>query len=79
MFNNEISEILKKVESAITANDGLFEGNTERDIFHYKSVAGLIKGEYRSSSGNEIEITITDRPFFVPYRMIEVGFKKRFS
>jgi len=43
------------------------------------SIMGPIRGEYRTLSGNEICITIIDKPFVVPYSMIEGEIKKYFS
>jgi len=78
-LNDEISSILKKVESEITDNGGRFEGNTECGSFDGKSSLGLVKGEYHCISDNEIKITIKDKPFVVPYSMIEFEIKKYFS
>ena len=78
-FNEEISSILKKVESEIMDKGGRFEGNTESGSFDGKSPLGTIRGEYCSISHNEIEITIKDKPFIVTYSMIESEMKKYFS
>jgi hypothetical protein len=77
-INDDIHAVLKKVESSIIGNGGTFEGTHERGIFHGKSVAGLIKGEYCSVAGNEIKITITDKPFIVPHSMIEAEIRNYF-
>jgi hypothetical protein len=47
--------------------------------FDGKSSLGLVKGEYHCISDNEIKITIKDKPFVVPYSMIEFEIKKYFS
>lgn len=78
-LTDEISSILKKVETAITGNGGRFEGSAECGSFDGKSVLGLIRGEYRCISGGEIKITITDKPFLVPHGVIESEIKKYFS
>lgn len=78
-LHDEISSILEKVKSKITGNGGRFEGNVKCGTFHGKSVLGLIKGEYRSISDREIEITIEDKPFIVPYRTIESKIKEYLS
>ena len=36
----------------------------------------MIKGEYRSISDTEVEITIEDKPFIIPYRTIESRIKE---
>jgi hypothetical protein len=72
----EISAILNKIKAKITGNGGNFDGNTECGSFASKSGLGTIKGGYRSISVNEIEITIEDKPFLVPYSRIESEIKK---
>ena len=78
-ISDEISSVLARVESAITESGGIFSGDTAKGIFQGNSIIGPIKGEYCSVSGNEIRISITDKPFIVPYSMIEGEVKKYFS
>ena len=77
-LNDEIPAVLKKVESEITGSGGSFKGNSEKGSFDGKSLLGLIRGEYCSISGNEIRITITHKPFLVPYHVIESEIRKYF-
>jgi hypothetical protein len=72
----ELSSILNKIKAKITGSGGNFAGNAECGSFASKSTLGTIKGGYRSISVNEIEITIEDKPFFVPYSTIESEIKK---
>ena len=78
-LTDEISSVLGRVRSEITVNGGRFEGDTEYGSFDGKSVLGSIKGEYRCIAGNEIEITITHKPFIVPYGRIESEIKQYFT
>lgn len=78
-LSDEISAVLQRVESEITGKGGSFRGNTERGSFAGRSLLGVIKGEYRGITENEIRITIIDKPFAVPYGMIEFEIKKYFS
>ena len=78
-LTDEISSVLGRVRSEITGNGGRFEGNTEYGSFDGHSVLGPIKGEYRCIAGNEIEITITHKPFIVPYGTIESEIKQYFT
>ena len=78
-LTDEISSVLGRVRSEITGSGGRFEGNTEYGSFDGKSVLGSIKGEYRCIAGNEIEITITHKPFIVPYGRIESEIKQYFT
>lgn len=75
-LKDEVSSILSKMKSIIMGKGGNFEGNTECGYFEGKSVLGTIKGEYRSISYNEIEITIDDKPLIMPYSKIESEIKK---
>jgi len=75
-FSDELSAVLDKVRAGITGNGGRFEGNEERGSFEGKTVVGVIKGEYRCIAGNEIEISITHKPFIVPYGSIESEIKQ---
>jgi hypothetical protein len=68
---DQVSAIVNKIKTKIAGNGGNFEGNTEHGCFDGRSALGAIKGEYISISKNEIEIVITDKPFIVPYKMIE--------
>ncbi|MGD0886594.1 MAG: hypothetical protein ABSA46_17275 [Thermodesulfovibrionales bacterium] len=74
--SDEIPSIIKKVESRVIKDGGSFEGNTERGSFGGKSFLGLIKGEYACISNQEIRITITHKPFIVPYSLIELEVRK---
>lgn len=78
-LKDEISSILSKIKSKITGKGGSFDGNKECGSFEGKSVLGTIKGEYRSISDSEIEITIKDKPFIIPYSTIESEIKKYLS
>ena len=78
-LTDEISSVLKKVESEITGGGGTFQGNTEKGTFAGKSLLGSIKGEYQRVSESELNITITAKPFLVQYNMIETGIRKYFG
>ena len=75
-LHDEISSAVEKIKSAIIGSGGSFEGDRECGCFQGKSVIGLIKGEYRSISDTEVEITIGDKPFILPYKTIESRIKK---
>jgi hypothetical protein len=77
--DDEIPSIIKKVEARILEDGGRFVGNTESGFFGGKSFLGLVKGEYRCLSNKEIRITITHKPFIVPYSLIEFEVRKYLS
>lgn len=78
-ISDDISSVLASVESAITGSGGIFSGDAEKGVFQGNSVMGPIKGEYCSVAENEIRITIKNKPFIVPYSMIEGEIKKYFG
>lgn len=78
-LTDEISSVLGRVRSEITGSGGRFEGNAEYGSFDGKSLLGPIKSEYRCISSNEIEITITHKPFILPYGTIESEIKQYFT
>lgn len=75
-LKEEASTIFGKMKSAITGGGGSLIGDKEFGSFEGKSFLGMIKGEYRSISGNEIEITIKQKPFLVSYNRIESEIRK---
>jgi hypothetical protein len=78
-INSDLSSILKKVENTITSNGGAFSGSTNSGSFSGKTAIGMVKGKYRCISSNEVEITITDKPFVAPYSKIESTIRTYFS
>lgn len=78
-LNDEIAAVIGRVESAITESGGIFAGDAVKGVFQGNSVMGPIKGEYSVLAASEMRITITDKPFIVPYSMIEGEIKKYFS
>ncbi|MDP2156417.1 MAG: hypothetical protein Q8K68_01750 [Nitrospirota bacterium] len=78
-ISDDISSVLARVESALTGSGGTFLGNSEKGVFQGNSIMGPIRGEYCSVAENEIRITIKDKPFVVPYSMIEGEIKKYFG
>jgi hypothetical protein len=78
-LHGQIFSIVDKIRSEITGSGGKFEGDTKCGRFHGKSVLGVIKGEYRSISDTEVEITIEDKPFIIPYGIIESRIKEYLS
>jgi len=79
MPSDKISSLLARVEAAITASGGGFEGDEENGVFFGKTPLGFIKGEYCCTAENEIKVTIVDKPFFVPHGVIELKIREYFS
>ncbi|MBS1234897.1 MAG: hypothetical protein H6R43_613 [Nitrospirae bacterium] len=78
-IRDEISSVLKKIESEIISSGGSFQGNSENGSFDVKSLLGIIKGKYSCISDNEIRITIKEKPFIIGYGIIESEVKEYFS
>jgi hypothetical protein len=78
-INSDLSSVLKKVENTITSNGGTFNGSISSGSFSGKTAIGMVKGEYRCIPSNEVEITITDKPFVAPYSKIESTIRGYFS
>lgn len=77
--SDAIATVLKQVESTLTSNGGSLDGSTECGSFSGSTPLGRIKGEYRCLSLDEIKVTITDKPFLLPYGTIESEIRKYFS
>lgn len=77
--SDEISAVIGRVGSAIAENGGSFEGSTENGVFSGRTPLGFIKGEYCCTAENKIKVTIVDKPFFVPYGLIELKIREYFS
>ncbi len=77
--SDEISALLARVKTAIMSSGGSFEGNEEEGVFFGKTPLGFIKGEYCCIRENGITVTIMDKPFFVPYSVIELKIREYFS
>jgi hypothetical protein len=75
---DKLSSILQKANSKVTDMGGRLEGNIDYGCFQNNSALGLIKGEYRSISDNEIEISIIKKPHSIPYTFIESKIKEQF-
>jgi len=78
-IDEELSTTLKKVEDAIVENGGEFKGDTTSGEFSGKTILGKVKGEYNYNSDDQIEITITKKPFAVPKSKIESAIREYFA
>jgi len=76
---NDLTSTLKEVEDAIVKNGGKFKGDSSSGGFSGKTVLGKIEGEYNCISDDEVEITITKKPFAAPSGKIESAIRKYFT
>ena len=77
--SDTIATVLKNVESTLASSGGSLDGSTECGSFSGSTPLGRIKGEYHCLSLDEIKVTITDKPFLLPYGTIESEIRKYFG
>lgn len=77
--NDDLSSTLKDVETAIVEKGGVFTGDASNGEFSGKTILGKIKGKYTCLADDEIEITITKKPFAVTKRKIESAVREYFA
>ena len=77
-FSADPATILNKAKSAIESQNGIFNGNTNDGNFEVTVFSNYIKGSY-AISGQEINIIITNKPFFVPCNAIEGFLRSKLS
>lgn len=78
-LNDSPASVLQKVGEAIRSGGGIFQGDMEKGSFSGDTVLGIVRGEYRCLPDNNIIITITGKPFLVPYSMIESEIRQYFG
>ena len=73
-FTGNPDEILNKAKSTVESAGGSFTGDANEGQFHISVMGNTVAGSYMVS-GELLNITIDDKPFFVPCSTIE-GFLK---
>ncbi|MDB5246801.1 MAG: hypothetical protein JWQ40_1195 [Segetibacter sp.] len=69
-FEKTPEEIINKAKLAIEGQNGTFTGDSTRGSFRVAVPLGSVAAEY-IISGNELEVTVTKKPFIVSCRKIE--------
>jgi hypothetical protein len=77
-FSGEAGVILKKARAAVESQQGTFTGDTNSGNFEVTVFANTIKGLY-VISGQNLDLTITHKPFLVPCSTIESFLKSKIS
>lgn len=77
-FSGEAETILNKARAAIESQNGNFSGDTTSGNFDVTVFANTIKGNY-NVSGQNLNITITDKPFLIPCSTIESFLKSKIA
>lgn len=69
-FSDPAEVAIEKARDAIKSQSGLFEGDIANGHFEVTVFGNNIKGDYQVQ-GQNLQLEITDKPFFVPCSMIE--------
>ena len=75
-FSAPAEEIISKVRGQIERQGGTFNGDASSGSFSVKVLGSNIAGSY-TVTGSQINITITDKPFFVSCSQIESFLKSQ--
>lgn len=77
-FSGEAETILNKARAAIESQNGNFSGDSTSGNFDVTVFANTIKGNY-NVLGQNLNITITDKPFLIPCSTIESFLKSKIA
>jgi hypothetical protein len=69
-FTGTPESIVTKARNAISKAGGTFDGNDATGSFGLSTPVGDVRGAY-TVNGNVLEVTISEKPFFVSCDMIE--------
>ncbi len=77
-FSGEADAIIAKAKSVIESQNGIFNGTASSGDFEVTVLANKIKGSY-SVAGQILNLTILNKPFFVPCSTIEGFLRSKIS
>ena len=77
-FLDSPQTVLSKAKAAVNSQGGTFEGNDSAGLFGVSVFGNTIKGTY-TVTGQNLNVVITDKPFFVPCNTIEGFLKNQIS
>jgi hypothetical protein len=69
-FSGEAENIVEKAKSAVVSQGGFFEGDTIQGKFSISLMSNTVTGSY-VVEGNQLTMTITEKPIFLPCGAIE--------
>jgi len=78
LFSGEAEIILGKAKTAIVSQQGIFTGDVNSGNFEVTVLANTIRGVY-VVTGQNLNITITHKPFLIPCSTIEGFLKSKIS
>jgi len=77
-FTGKAETILAKAKAAVESLNGNFSGDINSGNFEVSVFANSIKGHY-NVSGQNLSLTITDKPFLIPCSTVESFLKSKIS
>jgi len=77
-FNESALSAIQKARAAIEGQNGIFNGDETSGDFEVTIFGNIIKGNY-NVTGQVLNLTITEKPFFVPCSTIESFLLKQIS
>ena len=77
-FSGSAEEILSKAKNAVESQGGAFDGDSNSGTFHVSLLSNTVSGSYRVE-GSNLQLTITEKPMFVPCNAIESYLVKKLS
>lgn len=69
-FSGDAESLIKRAKQELSKAGGAFNGDSVQGNFQVKTPLGSIEGNY-NIEGQQIFITITDRPFFISCERIQ--------
>jgi hypothetical protein len=69
-FTGSAAEVLTRAKSAVQGQGGAFKGNEDSGAFEVTVFGSAIRGSYQVT-GQNLNINIDSKPFFVPCNTIE--------
>ena len=75
LTGKDIATEVNKIKAGLAGSGGIFQGDTSSGNF---SGAGVV-GSYIVTTGAQIEITITKKPFIAPMSLVEKKIRSYFS
>ena len=77
-FSSEAEIILAKAKAAIESQQGIFTGDINSGNFEVTVFGNTIRGIYKVN-GQDLNITITGKPFLIPCSTIESLLRSKIS
>lgn len=77
-FSGSAEEVYQKAKAAVEKQAGNFSGDHQQGSFDVALMGNRIAGEYMVA-GQDLQVTIHEKPFFVPCNAIESFLSKQLA